>query len=81
MATATLEPEKKPEKKPEKPTVENWYSPAQVMRITSFGRTFIYGEMEAGRLRSVKARGGRRIPESALAEWQASFDGAGEVDR
>lgn len=66
--------------KESKAVVERWYSPAQVMAITSFGRTFIYSEMEAGRLRSVKARGGRRIPESALAEWQASFDGSGNVD-
>jgi excisionase family DNA binding protein len=49
------------------------------MALTGFKRTFIYAQMEAGNLRSVKAGGGRRIPESALAEWQAKFDGSGEV--
>ena len=62
-------------------TVQQWYTVPMVMEITGFKKTFIYAEMEAGRLRSVKAGGGRRIPESALAEWQASFDGSGEVQR
>lgn len=59
--------------------VEKWYTVPMVMEITGFKKTYIYAEMETGRLRSVKAGGGRRIPESALAAWQASFDGSGEV--
>ena len=59
--------------------VEKWYRVSETMALTGFGRTFLYSQMEAGALRSVKAGGGRRIPESALAEWQAKFDGSGEV--
>lgn len=72
MGTATLEATKAN-------TVERWYTIPMVMEITGFKRTFLYAEMESGRLRSVKAGGGRRVPESALAAWQASFDGSGEV--
>ena len=75
MATATEAP--KPVEKPK--AVEKWFTVYEAMGMTGFKRTFLYGEMEAGRLRSVKAGGGRRIPESALAEWQARFDGSGEV--
>ena len=74
--SATLEAPKAVEKPK---TVEKWYRVTEAMAVTGFGRTFLYSEMEAGRLRSVKAGGGRRIPESALAEWQAKFDGSGEV--
>jgi excisionase family DNA binding protein len=59
--------------------VEKWFTVADAMEITGFKRTYIYQEREAGRLRSIKAGGGRRIPESALAEWQARFNGSGEV--
>ncbi len=59
--------------------VEKWYRVFEAMALTGFGRTFLYSQMESGALRSVKAGGGRRIPESALAEWQAKFDGSGEV--
>ena len=62
-----------------KPTVEKWYRVTEVMELTGFGRSFIYGQMEAGTLRSVKAGAGRRIPESALIEFQQRFDGSGEV--
>lgn len=59
---------------------EKWFTLEETMNLTGFKRTFIYGEMESGRLRSVKAGGGRRIPASALAEWQARFNGSGEID-
>jgi len=62
-----------------KPTVEKWYRVSEAMDVTGFGRSFLYKMMELGRLRSVKAGGGRRIPESALIEFQQSFDGTGEV--
>lgn len=64
----------------EAPHVEKWYTVTQAMEITGFKRTKLYAEMESGRLRSVKVGGGRRIPESALAAWQASFNGDGEVN-
>lgn len=60
--------------------VEQWHTVKQVMAITAFGRTFLHGEMESGRLKSKKVGGARRISASALAEWQASFDGSGEVN-
>lgn len=56
--------------------VEQWFTVPMVMEKTGFKKSFIYAEMESGRLRSVKAGGGRRIPESALADWQQSFNGA-----
>lgn len=58
--------------------VERWYRVEEVMEITGFGRSFIYDQIAAGNLRSVKVGGGRRIPESALADFQARFDGNGE---
>ena len=61
-------------------TVERWYRVDDVMQLTGFGRTFLYAEMEKGRLRSVKVGGGRRIPESSLIEWQARFNGNGEIE-
>jgi len=72
MATATLDA-------PKTATVEKWYTVSEVMEVTGFKRTFLYGQMEGGALRSVKAGGGRRIPASALADWQARFNGGGEV--
>jgi hypothetical protein len=60
--------------------VETWYSIADLMMITKFKRTFLYGEMERGALKSLKVGGSRRVTASSLAEWQAIFDGSGEVD-
>ena len=64
---------------PKTASVEKWYTVTEAMAVTGFKRTYIYGQMESGALRSVKAGGGRRIPESALAAWQAKFNGSGEV--
>lgn len=62
---------------PETPkTAEQWFTVAKVTEITSLGRSFLYEEMTAGRLRSKKVKGSRRIAESDLAEWQAKFNGA-----
>ena len=58
---------------------EPWHKVTKVMEMTSFGRSFLYGEMQAGRLPSKKVGGSRRISESDLAEWQGKFDGSGEV--
>ena len=76
MTKATMELPKAVEKPR---TVEKWYTVYEAMLLTGFKRTFLYGQMESGALRSVKAGGGRRIPESALAEWQGKFNGNGEV--
>lgn len=59
--------------------VEQWHTPAKVCEITSFGKSFIYQKMASGELKSKKVGAGRRISDSQLADWQASFDGAGEV--
>lgn len=64
---------------PETPTTaEQWFTVAKVAEITSMGRTFLYEEMSAGRLRSKKVGGSRRIAESELVEWQARFNGTGK---
>jgi excisionase family DNA binding protein len=61
-------------------TVERWYTVAQVCELTGFHKSFIYAQLTSGKLRSKKVgKDGRRVPESALAEWQASFDGSGEI--
>lgn len=62
-------------------TVKQWYTIPMIMAITGFKRTFLYAEMERGALKSLKVGGSRRVTESALAEWQQSFDGSGEVQR
>jgi excisionase family DNA binding protein len=61
-----------------RPAVEQWYTIPEVSGITKFGRTALYQEIGAGRLKSKKVGGARRVSESQLAEWQASFDGSGE---
>ncbi|MES2788792.1 MAG: helix-turn-helix domain-containing protein [Planctomycetota bacterium] len=60
--------------------VEKWYRVTEAMEITGFSRSFIYSQMDQGKLRSIKAGGGRRIPDSALAEFQRRFDGNGEIE-
>lgn len=59
--------------------VEKWYRITEAMEITGFGRTFIYSQMNQGKLKSKKVGGARRIPESALAEFQQRFNGAGDT--
>ena len=61
------------------PTVEKWYRVKEAMQLTGFGRSFLYERMAAGQTRSKKVHGARRIPESALAAFQARFNGSGEV--
>lgn len=63
----------------ERPVVEKWYRVTEVMDLTGLGRTFLYHIMDKGLLRSIKVGGARRIPESALAEFQARFDGSGQI--
>lgn len=43
----------------------------EAMRITGFGRTFLYGAMASGELPYVKIGAGRRIPRRALELWLA----------
>lgn len=58
---------------------DRWLKVTDVMSRTSLSRSTIYGLMDSGRLKSVKVLGARRIAESALAEFMASFDGAGDI--
>ncbi len=60
--------------------LDSWLTVADVCKVTNLARTTIYEEMNSARLRSVKVRGSRRIPASALAEFMARFDGAGEIE-
>ena len=62
-----------------KAKVEKWYRVKEASEVTGFGRSFLYERMATGELKSRKVHGARRIPESALAEFQARFDGSGEV--
>ena len=64
---------------PEPTNVDRWLRVTDAMRITSLGRSSIYQQMELGNLRSVKCGGARRIPESALREFMAKYDGSGEI--
>jgi excisionase family DNA binding protein len=42
-----------------------------VCRITGLGRSRIYVELQAGRLRSIKVGSRRLIPNAALEQWIA----------
>lgn len=63
------------------PAGERWLKvhPEATSR-TGLSRTTLYGFMDVGRLRSIKVGGARRIPESALNEFMASFNGNGDVE-
>jgi excisionase family DNA binding protein len=50
---------------------EPLYDLASVSALTSLGRTFLYGEIQAGRLKSVKCGRRRLIPASAIADYTA----------
>ncbi|MCP2337872.1 helix-turn-helix domain-containing protein [Actinomadura rupiterrae] len=50
------------------------YKVAEAMEILSMGRTFIYEQMSAGRLRFVRQGTDRRIPASAIAEYVALLE-------
>lgn len=68
-------------KSPETKSPEKWLKVhPDVTGITRLSRTTLYAEMSAGRLKSVKCGGSRRIKESDLVAWQAGFDGSGELD-
>jgi len=54
------------------------YSVPEAERILSIGRTTIYQEMAAGRIRSVKINRSRRIPADALTEYVALLSGAAQ---
>ncbi|MBS0206625.1 MAG: helix-turn-helix domain-containing protein [Planctomycetes bacterium] len=56
---------------------EHWNTLTEVSRITGIGRSFLYLEMAAGRLRSKKIGSARRISDSDLVAWQESFDSEG----
>jgi excisionase family DNA binding protein len=49
---------------------EQWYRVAEVQKLLGLGRSFLYEQMDAGHLRSVKVGGAKRISESALVEFQ-----------
>ena len=62
-----------------RPVVEKWFTVAMICELTGFQKSFIYAQMNAGKLRSKKVGDGRRVAECDLAAWQASFDGSGEI--
>jgi len=47
------------------------YSVAEAARLLSIGRSALYGELAAGRLRSLKVGRRRLVPAGALAEFVA----------
>ena len=49
------------------------YSINETARLTGMSRTYLYGEMRSGRLRTVMAGDRRMIPADALAEWIGSL--------
>lgn len=61
------------------PTGEQLWTVPDVARRLKFSRTRIYEFINSGRLKSKKIGGARRITETSLLEFIASFDGAGEV--
>ena len=52
---------------------QNLLTVAEVCRITSLGRTKIYEELLAQRLRSVKVGSRRLVPSGSLDEWIESL--------
>ena len=42
---------------------------SEIITLTRMSKTWIYGEIRAGRLRTVMAGHRRMIPDDALAEW------------
>jgi excisionase family DNA binding protein len=50
-----------------------FHSVSEVVALTRMSRTWLYGEIRSGRLRSVMAGDRRMIPDDALAEWLASL--------
>ena len=45
------------------------YSVEAAAELLAVGRTFLYGEIQAGRIRSLKAGRRRLVPSSAVAEY------------
>ena len=61
-----------------KEDIDRWLSFQKVLEVTSLGRSFIQGEINSGRLRSVKVGRCRRVRLSDLNEYMESFDGSGQ---
>jgi excisionase family DNA binding protein len=49
------------------------YSVRQATALTGMSKSWLYGEIRAGRLRAVVVGDRRMIPADALAEWLASL--------
>jgi excisionase family DNA binding protein len=62
---------------PKEPMLLTLKETAVVLRV---GRSKLYELMAAGRLRSVKIGGSRRIPATALAEFVAALEAEAEGD-
>lgn len=45
----------------------------EIVALTRMSRTWLYGEIRSGRLRSVMVGDRRMVPDDALAEWLASL--------
>jgi excisionase family DNA binding protein len=50
-----------------------FYSVRDFLALTGMSKSWVYGEIRAGRLRTVMAGDRRLIPAEALAEWIASL--------
>jgi len=55
-------------------TVIQYYKAREVQAILSCGRSKIYELMESGDLKSVRMGGARRIPQTALVEYQQRLE-------
>jgi excisionase family DNA binding protein len=51
------------------------YRPEEAAQLLGVGRTMVYELIRAGRLRSIKLGGARRITPAALADLVASLEG------
>lgn len=56
---------------PDRAGPDRLYSVGDAMRLLSIGRSALYGELAAGRLRSLKVGRRRLVPSGAIAEYVA----------
>jgi excisionase family DNA binding protein len=49
------------------------HSVSETVALTGMSKSWLYGEIRAGRLRTVMVGDRRMIPDDALAEWLASL--------
>jgi hypothetical protein len=49
------------------------HSIGEVVALSRMSKSWLYGEIRAGRLRTVMVGGRRMVPDDALAEWVGSL--------